>query len=187
MDRLSNVGKIIIVGVIAAGLIVLVVIYGTSTSQPQTSTGVSDTMATDNGVVTAASPTQTTDTVHETTPTPPQKQNVPSSAPKKISIITPVASDIWKIGTDNLISWNQPGDISGDIYLVDATTGVFAGVILPQVGPEQTSYTWNTRDLLVDRTSPFKKDVVPGTYVLKIAYDGNNVAIATSPSFTITN
>lgn len=195
MNKLGNVGKVILVGVVAAAFIIIVVIYGMSGSSNNSDAPAGSTTGTagSGAAVTANSPMQTPTVVAQTGQTTgqmdaanqPAKSKAPS--PKIITIITPVQGDVWTIGTDNLISWNQAGGISGDIYLADAQTGAFVGVILPQIGPQQTSYTWNTRDLLLDRTNPLKKDVTPGNYVLKIAYDGNDVPLATSPAFTITN
>jgi hypothetical protein len=104
-----------------------------------------------------------------------------------ITITAPVKNATWKIATPNIISWSKAGNFSGDIYLVDAKTKAFVGVILPQTGPQQTYYEWNTRDIFLDRTSPLKKTVLPGTYLVKIAFDGNNLPIIASPAITITN
>jgi len=102
-----------------------------------------------------------------------------------IKLITPVPGDTWTIATPNVISWMKAGGFSGQIELLDASTMKLAGVILNQVGQSQTSYEWNTRDIYLSRTSPSKTTVLPGKYVIKILFDGNNVAPITSQPFTI--
>jgi len=196
MNRLNTVTKIIIVAITGAILIILFIIYGgTSGSNqsvelpttaspanvPTTSTGnpteTSTPMQPSGGSPTSASPSHTY-------PATPATKSLPSPI---ISIITPVANDIWKIGMQNLISWNKVGDISGSVSLISAVTQQFVGVILPQVGPNQTSYTWDARDVLLNRTNPYKKDVLPGAYEIQLSYDGNSIQPAKSSVFTITN
>lgn len=193
MPKFNNLSKIVIAAVLVVVAIILVIIYGT------TGNGHSGTALNTPGdaSVTAQSPTQTpaqTSTTsgqpHGSAPTTSRHPSVPITPTPNgpvISFITPVNNDIWKINTQNVISWNAPGNISGSISLIDAKTNQSVGVILPQVGPNQTSYAWNTRDILLDRTNPLKKDVIPGTYMIRIAYDGNNIKPAMSPTFTITN
>lgn len=102
-----------------------------------------------------------------------------------IKLITPAPGVTWTIATPNVISWMKEGGFSGQIELLDASTMKLAGVILSQVGPSQTSYEWNTRDLYLSRTSPAKTTVLPGKYVVKILFDGNNIAPITSQPVTI--
>jgi hypothetical protein len=184
MPKLTNVSKVVMAAVIVVIFIVLVIVYNTGSATNPGPTNTTSTSA-PGATLTAASPTQTpTSSVAQT-----NSGQVVAPRPPAIIIhmITPVSKDIWKIGTQNVISWNKAGGITGSISLINATTKAFMGVVLPQVGPNQTSYTWNTRDLLLDRTNPLKKDVVSGTYMLKLSYDGNNVQPVTSPVFTITN
>ena len=186
MQKLSNLWKVIIVGVGAAILIVLTIVYATSTGSQNP---VADNSA--NPALTANSPTQTPGISGSTTTV--EGGSVvtvvagPSASGPVIKFVTPIKADIWKIGTQNLISWNKAGNFSGSLSLINASTGAFVGTILPEIGPQQTSYAWNTRDLMLTRTDPLKKDVVPGVYEVRIAYDGNNIKPVTSPAFTITN
>ncbi len=182
MDKLSNMGKIVIVGVIAAILVIVAIVYGLG---GQSGNSIVTSSTSDNAALSAASPTQTPTAATSSAPTHSGTAKAPAGP--TIRFITPVSNDIWKIGTQNVISWNTPGNFTGSISLIDAATKQFIGVILPQIGTKQVSYTWNTRDLLLDRTNPLKKDVIPGTYEIWIAYDGNNIRPATSPAFTITN
>jgi hypothetical protein len=186
MSKLSNVSKIVIVAVIVVIVIVFAIVYGMGNSNPGPSTAANNTST--GASVTANSPSQTPPTgVPSTTPSHSLTAAQKSPTPLVLKMITPVKNDAWTIGTQNMISWNKPGGFSGSISLIDVNSNQSVGIILPQVGPNQTSYTWNTRDLFLDRSSASKKTVTAGTYVIQIIYDGNNVAPLTSPVFTITN
>jgi len=102
-----------------------------------------------------------------------------------IHLQAPIAGETWTIAQQNAVSWDRAAGVSGQIELLNATTKALVGVIIPQTGPNQTSYTWNTRDLFLSRTSPVKKNVTPGTYVVRLAFDGNNLSPVTSGAFTI--
>lgn len=117
-----------------------------------------------------------------------QPTNTPGTPATTLSppyITEPTSASVWKIATQNIISWTKEANVSGYIYLVDATTKNTLGVINPSTGPHQTSYTWNTRDILLSRTNPLGKTVTPGTYIIKISFDGNNLPVVSSPTFTI--
>src|SRR5436309_715391 len=118
MTKISNVGKVVIVAIIAAVLIILAIVYGNKPSSPEKNSG---------GLVNATSGVpQTQEPSSGTKPTASgSKYNPPFS----INIVTPVAKDIWKVNTQNVISWNREGGISGDIYLIDAATKAFVGTI----------------------------------------------------------
>ncbi len=120
-----------------------------------------------------------------TSTNPTQSVNKGSSA-AGIYFTAPAANAVWKIAVQNSISWSKETGYSGQIDLLDATTHALVGVILNQVGPHQTSYAWNTRDLLPTRTDPIKKDVVPGTYVVEVQFDGGHVSTMVSGPITIT-
>ncbi len=102
-----------------------------------------------------------------------------------IHLVDPVPDETWIIAQQNLIGWDREAGVAGQIELLDATTYKLVGVILNQTGPHQTSYEWNTRDLLVSRNNPAKTTVVPGRYVVRIAFDGNNLSPVTSQPITI--
>jgi hypothetical protein len=102
-----------------------------------------------------------------------------------ITLITPVPNDVWVAETQNPIQWSKAPGVSGQIELLSATTSQLVGVILNEIGPAQTSYTWNTRDLLQSRTSPIKFTVVPGRYLIRLSFDGNDLPSITSAPLTI--
>ncbi len=179
MNKLSNTGKLIIAAVVIIAAIVLIAKY--SGNPPQSG----------NAVPQSQQPTSTA-----TSPTgaqPGSGSTSGSATPKTsgakvltvIKLITPAPGVTWTIATPNVISWAKEGGFSGQIELLDASTMKLAGVILNQVGPNQIYYEWNTRDISLSRTNPTKTTVLPGKYVIKILFDGNNVAPITSQPFTI--
>jgi hypothetical protein len=115
--------------------------------------------------------------------------NVPivPSAPITINLITPISNNAWTIGGQNSIAWDTPAGITGEIDLVNATTKAFIGVILSETGPNQTSYTWDARSIYLARYSADKKDVVPGTYSIRIHFDGRGLGDLVSGPITISN
>ena len=107
-------------------------------------------------------------------------------APFVIHFITPAANAQWKIGTSNSISWDKAGNITGVIDLLDSK-GNYVGAILSETGSGQTSYSWDTREYSLSRYSPLKKELLAGTYKIRISFDGNNLPPIVSPAITITN
>jgi len=67
--------------------------------------------------------------------------------------------------------------ITGEIDLVNASTKQFIGIILAETGPKQTSYTWNAEQVYLGRYSADEKAVIPGTYSIRIHFDGMASAI----------
>jgi plastocyanin len=100
-------------------------------------------------------------------------------------IIAPAQNAQWIFGQHNTIQWNEAANITGAIYLADAATGKTIGWILQETGPNQTSFSWNTRDLLLSRTSPSGITVSAGTYVVKVMFDSPQDPTLTSAPFSI--
>ncbi|HVO29046.1 MAG TPA: hypothetical protein VMT81_03635 [Candidatus Paceibacterota bacterium] len=194
MPKISNVGKIVVVAVIAALLIVLTVVYVPGSGQnPGSGPSEENSQAgPDGATLTATSPAATLGSPQTSTPanTNGNAAAKPAANPPAgpvIHLITPEGGDTWTIGVQNLISWNKPGNFTGSLSLLDASTSQFVGTILPSIGTNQTSYAWNTRDVFLDRSDPQKQDVVPGIYEIELTYDGNHIKPAISSPFTITN
>jgi hypothetical protein len=200
MNNLSPTGKWTILVIVIVVAIAAIWLYGGSGSGTQNpaSTGIgSGTTVTDNGSMPGgtatpmASPTGTTAGTKSGGSTGAGSQtgasNGGGTVPKStIMLVTPTPGDIWIADTQNPVQWSRAAGVTGQIDLLSASTLQLVGVILPQVGPAQTSYTWNTRDLLQSRTSPNKFTVTPGSYVIRISFDGNNLSPVTSQPFTIT-
>ncbi|MDP2598461.1 MAG: hypothetical protein Q8P49_01375 [Candidatus Liptonbacteria bacterium] len=136
------------------------------------------------------SPPSETQTPSATPATPPASQPTKVTPPAPIGsnidpltvrIVAPAPSAQWVQGVDGDISWNGATGIPGAIYLVNAGDGSIAGWISQQVIPSQTKYEWNARDLFLSRTSPTKKTVLAGQYMIKVIFDGGN------PEFTISS
>jgi hypothetical protein len=188
MNNLNQTGKWLVAGVVAVIVIVVLVLYGggQNPSGPvntsSTPSGTTGAIVADNGTPpTVGNPAggNTAPVVNKN----PGTGTAPQQAP--IVFITPVPGETWTIGTQNPVQWSREGGVSGQIELLDATTLKLVGVILNQIAPHQTSYTWNTRDILLSRTNPLKTTVVPGRYVVKISFDGNNLPPITSQPITL--
>lgn len=101
-----------------------------------------------------------------------------------ITITNPAAGDQWVIGEQHTISWNIPGGMTGEIALVNATSGVVAGWIQQTIAPTQTSYPWNTEYLFAGAKIPStQQPVLPGEYVIKIYFARPNMPTVVSPAF----
>jgi hypothetical protein len=173
------------VAAIAAILIILVIVYNGNGQNPNSTT---NNVNLTSPTVTATSPTETQNLEPNPTSSKSTGTVFPAApAAPSIKMIAPGSGNSRTIGVQNLISWSKAGNFSGSISLLAAPSKQFAGVILPTTGPSQTSYTWNTRDVFLSRTNPSKKDVLPGNYIIEVAFDGNNLKPIFSQAFTITN
>jgi cytoskeletal protein RodZ len=185
MNKLSQTGKWIIIAVVIVGAIILIVAFGNSApnaTAPPVASNSSTTVVADNG----GGPTNT-GTPSETGTTPPKSNPEPGApAQSPIMFVTPVPGDTWQIGMQNPIQWTKEAGVNAEIDLLDATSLKLVGVILNVAGPHQTSYNWNTRDLLQSSTSPSKITVTPGRYVVRITFSGNNLSPITSQPLTLT-
>lgn len=187
MNNLSKTGKLAILGAVVVIIVALVVIYGGGAPGAPASPTSSSTSATvtDNG--NAPSPTGTTSggTTKPPAASAPSKSVGTSPAVSPITFVTPVPGDTWPIDTQNPVQWSRAAGVNGEIDLLNAATLQLVGVILNVAGPNQTEYTWNTRDLLQSETSPVKTTVTPGRYVVRIIFTGNHVPTITSQPFNI--
>ncbi|HUC01627.1 MAG TPA: hypothetical protein VMA75_01860 [Candidatus Paceibacterota bacterium] len=104
-----------------------------------------------------------------------------------IHLLTPISGNTWKEGGANPIAWDNPAGVTGEIELVDAVTKVPIGIILAETGPNQTSYTWDAREVYRGRYSADEMAVVPGTYSVMIHFDGNGLGDLISGPITITD
>jgi hypothetical protein len=181
MDKISNTSKVIAAALVVVIIIVVVFIFGAQKGQSPTNTTATNQTGTVAGTLTTATGTNAKGSTGGTSQPAPR-----TSAPFVVHLVTPVANAQWTIGGSNPITWDRAGTITGEIDLLDAK-GNFIGVILSESGTGQTSYSWNARDYELSRYSPLKKEVVPGTYKIRISFDGNNLASVTSPIVTINN
>ncbi len=191
--KLSNVAKVIIVAVVAAVLIIWIIVASTGSSQTaalDASSTATDSIGSTLLGANAPAPTGTAPSTGENPASAGGKTSAPivaAPAAPVIKFVTPVVNDIWTIGNQNPIAWSAAPNVSGAISLLSAATGQSIGIILPEIGPKQTSYTWNTRDVFLNRSDPQKTDVVPGSYKIEVSFDGNNLKPIVSPAFTIIN
>lgn len=97
--------------------------------------------------------------------------------PKTIKIISPVAEEEWVIGEGRAVAWDKAPGSTGELYLLDASQKTAVGWIHSNIGPTQTSYRWDTRDLFPSRSSGLKKPVQTGSYIVRLRIDETGQAI----------
>ncbi len=182
MKRIKAWVWVVLIVIVALIPAVIALIAHQSTTAPTTDTATAPaaTSTPETATSTATTSPAVTPTISSTKPAPAPVQQ------SAIHFITPVAGDAWKLETSNSISWNASSGATGQIYLLDAKTKTFIGVILDSTGPAQTAYTWNTRDVYLSRTNPLKKTILPGNYVMVMSFDQGNLPSVTSPAFTVT-
>ncbi len=101
-----------------------------------------------------------------------------------IKTTAPLTGSRWEIAKLNTISWSRAAGVTGIIYLM-SSAGQTIGVILPTIGPDQTSYNWDTTYVSVSATNASKISVVPGDYKIRLAFSGNNLPVTESDTFTL--
>ena len=167
---------------IIAAVIFLIIAYAAPAENPQNTLTASTTITTvANGTPGGSS----------TASAPPSPSAGTHSAPTlpgstiTIHLVTPISNNVWTEGQANPIAWDNAAGITGEIDLVNASTKQFIGIILAETGPKQTSYTWNAEQVYLGRYSADEKAVIPGTYSIRIHFDGNGLGDLVSGPFTI--
>jgi hypothetical protein len=100
-------------------------------------------------------------------------------------VVAPAANAQWVFAQTNVIQWKRDTGVTGYVYLANAADGSVAGWLIQQTNSHDTSFSWNTRDLYVSRTSSIKKDVQPGRYIIKIVFNSPRWAPIASGAFSI--
>ncbi len=108
----------------------------------------------------------------------------PPVSTQKISITAPVPGVQFVMNQNNTIKWSKEGGVNGAIYLIDASNNQTVGLITPSLTTHQTSYTWDTRDVLLSRQGGLKKPVTKGKYIILIKFD-NAQAEVRSGEFSV--
>lgn len=165
MSKKINLGYVI-GGLALVGLIILLA----SSSGPRATPGTSQTPGAPTAETpkTGATPKPATGGVSKTpTPSP-----APSTSPSSIRVTSPSEGAEWVVNENHTIAWSREAGLSGGIYIVDASTRAVIGWITSNVASNQTSYTWDTRDLFLNRGSGLKKGITAGKYIIKIKFDG---------------
>lgn len=174
MDKINAYGKFIVGGLIIIVIVIISLVLVERQNIP--APGAIANPAGNNSPATTPS--------NPPSPMPQGSPSTPSTSPT-INLINPVPNDQWKLGAPNPIAWSQEAGVTGEIDLLNASTKALVGVILSETAAHQTSYSWDTRQVYLARYNPLKKDVVAGTYVLRIKFDGNNLPTLTSGLITI--
>lgn len=181
MNKLPvSIQQIIVAAVIIAVIVGIVVALRTS-ELPVTETPTSGTPTT------AESPPP-----QATSGTPVSKPTAPPSAPKVpaptvqsgITLLTPQQGDLWAINRLHQIHWNRESGVVGGIQLINAQSQEVAGWILANTTAKQTSFSWDTRDISINRLGGAKTNLKPGTYRVKIVFDQKFAPVESAP-FTI--
>lgn len=103
-----------------------------------------------------------------------------------ITFVSPATNDQWILQTTHTIKWNRAaGAPDGTISLIDATTGTVVGWIQQQILPQQTSFSWNTRDIFPSPTGPLKNDVSTGKYRIVLTFNSPNAPRVIGPAFSL--
>ena len=137
---------------ILIGVVAVVVIVGfvwfiiKSHSAPGASNGVAQ-----NGTSTSNTATSSNQIIAKTAPAILKRVSPPTA------VLSPASSAQLVLGENNTIQWNRAANITGGIYIVNAADGSTVGWILGQTGRQQTSYSWNTRDIFAGRTVSCEK------------------------------
>ena len=186
--RWKMVGWWAIALVIAAAIIYSIIVFATPTENPQNTANTVAASTTVTNVAPGGGGSSTASPVAAPS-TGGSASNIPALPGPAITIhlLTPISGNVWTIGGNNSIAWDNPAGVTGEIDLVNADTKTLVGVILSETGPNQTSYSWDGREVYLARYSADKKDVVPGMYSILIHFDGNGLGDLSSGAITITN
>ena len=194
MNILAAKWKLITVVVVIVIVVVGVAILFLHNSAPQrgvgqNATGTANTSTTVTNGIPGSNGSSTASAVTHSPSSGGGAKNIPPLPGPAITIdlLTPISGNVWTIGQPNSIAWDNSANITGEIDLVNANTKAFVGVILSETGPKQTSYSWDARSIYLARYSADKKDVVAGTYSIRIHFDGNGLGDLVSGPITITN
>ncbi len=185
----------VIVGVAVVVLVIIVVAWAAYRlgGQPGVAPAAGNATSTAAGAATST-PTSTSagGRTGSSVPTPTGSGSRTGTAPvrygkyTRITMISPTSNAVWSIGQQHTIQWNQPGGVTGQLSLVNASDGTIAGWIQQNIAPTQTYFVWDARSVYVSSISSAGRDVVPGEYLVKLTYDAPDVSSAVSAPFWIT-
>jgi hypothetical protein len=105
---------------------------------------------------------------------PPSKPTTskPSQPKSSIAVLTPRTGDRWVIGENHDVKWSAETGRTGEMYLVNTGDGSIVGWIHSSLGIHQTFFTWDTKNVFLSRSSPSRKEIGTGTYIIKFRFDG---------------
>ena len=166
MDKKMNLGYAI-GGVVLVGLIIFLASNSGPTGTPTPSVTQTPGAPTVESPKTGTSPQSTPGSPKTPAPSP-----TPSTSPSSIKITSPSEGAEWVVNENHTITWSKAAGLTGGIYIVDASTKAVIGWITSNTVSNQTSYTWDTRDLFLNRGSGLKKSISVGKYIIKIKFDG---------------
>jgi hypothetical protein len=180
--RWKVIGTVTAILIVVAAILYFIIGFAAPAETPQ------NTLESSTTITTVTNGTPGGSSTASAPPSPSSSTNSAPSLPGSaitIHLVTPIADNVWTEGQANPIAWDNAAGITGEIDLVDATTKQFIGIILAETGPKQTSYTWNAEQVYLGRYSADEKAVIPGTYSIRIHFDGNGLGDLVSGPFTI--
>ena len=130
----------------------------------------------------------TTGTTSGATVTSPATPGIATPAPARgaATIVAPATGAVFVLGKQNTIVWSRAtGSPNGSIYLVNAATGAVVGWIQQNLIATQSSFPWNTSEVFVSATSPSKKNLEPGSYVIKVSFNSPQYPTIMSGAFSV--
>jgi hypothetical protein len=164
--------------VLAAAFVVLLVFALRSENNPTPQAPVENNSQ--NTETPSATPTTTT----AGTPAP-KPATAPKVAPKQtIFFLSPAKGTVVKLTSPLTILWNKAGGQKGSLSVYDATNNTLVGWIISETQAEQTTFTWNTTSAAISRYGGNRKDLAPGTYIIRLTFDGNLPTVTSQP-FTL--
>ena len=98
-----------------------------------------------------------------------------------ITMIVPAAGETWLFGKEHAMRWSGEGGYPGEIMLLDAASKKTVGWITPNIASHQTNFTWDTQAVALGQKNALKKDIVPGTYIFRITFNGPRPPIESVP------
>ncbi|MBI2591640.1 MAG: hypothetical protein HYW34_03120 [Candidatus Brennerbacteria bacterium] len=166
MDK-SSFMKLIIVGVLIIFLAVLVFVWrGGSNQALQAPAGETSLTVQPTPFV------QSFDAAQNKPGTSVQKTQL--AAPKTqsgVKILTPQENNKWSINKSHQINWSKEAGETGAIQLISADSRELIGWILASTGVKQNYFSWDTRDVFLNRQAGVKTNLKTGEYRIKLVFD----------------
>ncbi len=128
-------------------------------------------------------PTTTSAGQGAATPSSPGQKTTTTAKPKSTAtfIVAPGRGETWLLGKIHTIRWSHEAGRNGAIILIDASSKTIVGWISPSVSAQQVSYDWDTTYVSLSRNDPTRKNILAGTYIVKIVFDNSALAIESAP------
>ena len=98
-----------------------------------------------------------------------------------ITVVTPAPGEMLVIGKPHIIRWSREGGSLGVITLVDTASKNIVGWISATLTFSQVTYSWDTRTVAISATAAARKEIAPGTYIVRLTFGGSKQIIDSAP------